>query len=64
MIILQCAETGNQRGIRFNPNGGGSWRKITREGRKNMSLKEWLDDMAQIKVGIAILAVVGALGGA
>tara|TARA_B100000282_G_C31653831_1_gene454299 strand:- start:10 stop:786 length:777 start_codon:yes stop_codon:yes gene_type:complete len=44
MIILQCAETGNQRGIRFNPNGGGSWRKITREGRKNMSLKEWLDD--------------------
>ena len=41
--ITVCRNS-NQRGIRFNPNGGGSWRKITREGRKNMSLKEWLDD--------------------
>ena len=44
MIILQCADTGDQKGIRFNPNGGGAWRKILRKGKKNMSLKEWLDD--------------------
>mgnify|MGYP003633777205 CR=1 FL=1 len=44
MIILQCADTGDQKGIRFNPNGGGAWKKIQRKGKKNMSLKEWLDD--------------------
>lgn len=42
MIILQCADTGNQKGIRFNPNGGGSWRKIQRKGA---SLKEFIEDV-------------------
>ena len=41
MIILQCADTGNQKGIRFNPNGGGSWRKIQRKGA---SLREFIED--------------------
>jgi len=41
MIILQCAETGNQKGIRFNPNGGGSWRKIQRKGK---SLREFIEE--------------------
>lgn len=40
MIILQCQDTGNQKGIRYNPNGGGAWRKIQ---RKNKSLREWID---------------------
>lgn len=42
MIILQCADTGNQKGIRFNPNGGGSWRKIQRKGA---SLREFIEDV-------------------
>ena len=42
MIILQCDETGAQKGIRYNPNGGGAWRKIQRKG-KTKSLKEYLD---------------------
>jgi len=41
MIILQCSETGNQKGIRFNPNGGGSWRKIQRKGK---SLREFIEE--------------------
>jgi len=41
MIILQCADTGNQKGIRFNPNGGGSWRKIQRKGA---SLREFIEE--------------------
>ena len=41
MIILQCQDTGNQKGIRYNPNGGGSWGKIQ---RKNASLREFIDD--------------------
>lgn len=45
MIILQCAETGNQKGIRFNPNGGGSWRKIQRKGKK--SLREFIEEDVQ-----------------
>lgn len=42
MIILQCDETGAQKGIRYNPNGGGAWRKIQRKG-KTKSLREYLD---------------------
>ena len=42
LIILQCADTGNQKGIRFNPNGGGSWRKIQRKGA---SLREFIEDV-------------------
>lgn len=42
MIILQCAETGNQKGIRYNPNGGGAWRQIQRTG-KTKSLREFYD---------------------
>jgi hypothetical protein len=42
MIILQCDETGAQKGIRYNPNGGGAWRKIQRTG-KTKSLREYLD---------------------
>jgi hypothetical protein len=45
MIILQCDETGAQKGIRYNPNGGGAWRKIQRKNttEKVSSLKEWID---------------------
>ena len=45
MIILQCDETGAQKGIRYNPNGGGGWRKIQRKNTKEKvsSLKEWID---------------------
>ena len=46
MIILQCQDTGNQKGIRYNPNGGGSWRKIQRPVRgesKTKSLREFYD---------------------
>lgn len=45
MIILQCADTGNQKAIRYNPNGGGRWKKLQRPVRaeKVSSLKEWID---------------------
>jgi hypothetical protein len=45
MIILQCADTGNQKAIRYNPNGGGRWKKLQRPLRpeKVSSLKEWID---------------------
>jgi hypothetical protein len=42
MIILQCADTGNQKAIRYNPNGGGRWRSISRQAKVS-SLKEWID---------------------
>lgn len=40
MIILQCAETGSQKAIRYNKHGGGNWRNIQRPIK---SLKEWID---------------------
>lgn len=42
MIVLKCAETGNQKAIRYNMNGGGRWGKIQRKGKVS-SLKEWID---------------------
>jgi hypothetical protein len=45
MIILQCDDTGNQKAIRYNPNGGGRWKKLQRPVRteKVSSLREWID---------------------
>lgn len=42
MIVLRCADTGKQKAIRYNMNGGGRWGKIQRKGKVS-SLKEWID---------------------
>lgn len=41
LIVLQCADTGDQKAIRYNPNGGGRWRKIARKGKKTETFKEF-----------------------